>query len=183
MKKLLLTLILPLIVLSSVSYGEELNGLFGITLYDNAEKYVSSNYIDSNKYKNSETIEGYFDLIVTDKIKTKSPYANVYLVAVDNDNIIHRIYGEQDFINLDICQAVRKDLLSDVEEKYQIDLKYKEKSFPSFKRYHNYYWTSSGNYLGMQCKERYSDSTIVFQIYMLTAVLDKAIDEFYDAGI
>ena len=78
MKKLLLTLLLPLITLSSVSYGEEIKSLFGITLYDNAEKYVSSNYINSNKVKNTETIEGYFDLNVTDKIKTKSPYAITY---------------------------------------------------------------------------------------------------------
>ena len=46
MKKLLLTLLLPLIIMSSASYGEEIKSLFGITLYDNAEKYVSSNYIN-----------------------------------------------------------------------------------------------------------------------------------------
>ena len=54
MKKLLILLFSLLI--SFNSYGAELNTLFGITLYDNAEKYVSSNYIDSNKYKNLETI-------------------------------------------------------------------------------------------------------------------------------
>ena len=40
------------------SYGEQLNNLFGITLYENAEKYVSSNYINSNKYKNLEKLRG-----------------------------------------------------------------------------------------------------------------------------
>ena len=71
MKKLLLTLLLPLITLSAVSYGEEINGLFGIAIYDNAEKYASSNYIDSNKFRNDETIDNYYYLNITDKIKTK----------------------------------------------------------------------------------------------------------------
>ena len=120
MKKLLLTFLLPLIALSSVSHGEELNSLFGISLYDNAEKYVSSNYIDSNKFKNEETITNYYDLFITDKIQTKSPYSSQYRITIDNNNVVHRIYGEQEFINLDICQAVRKDLLSRLEDKYQI---------------------------------------------------------------
>ena len=76
MKKLLILLFS--ILISSNSYGEELNSLFGITLNDNAEKYVSSNYIDSNKFKVDETISGYFDLDITDKIETKSPYFSTY---------------------------------------------------------------------------------------------------------
>ena len=48
MKKLLILLFSILISLNS--YGGELNSLFGITLFDNAEKYVSSDYIDSNKF-------------------------------------------------------------------------------------------------------------------------------------
>ena len=49
MKKLLLLLLLPLSIISSASYGEEINSLFGINLNDDAEKYFSSNYINSNK--------------------------------------------------------------------------------------------------------------------------------------
>ena len=48
MKKLLILLFSILISLNS--FGDEIKSLFGITLYDNAEKHVSSNYIDSNKY-------------------------------------------------------------------------------------------------------------------------------------
>ena len=53
-------------MISFNSYGKELNTLFGITLYDNAEKYVSSSYINSDKSKNTETLDGYFDVYVTD---------------------------------------------------------------------------------------------------------------------
>ena len=100
------------ILISFNSYGEELNSLFGITLNDNAEKYVSSNYIDSNKYKHNETIDGYFSLIITDKIKTKSPYVSFYALTIDSNNKVHKVYGDEDFMNLEICLAIQKDLLS-----------------------------------------------------------------------
>ena len=181
MKKLLLLLFS--ILFSFNSYGEELKSLFGITLYDNAEKHVSSNFIDSNKFDHDESSDNYYYLIITDNIKTKSPYASRYLVIVDNYNIVHQIYGDADYINLDICQAVRKDLLSQIEEKYQIKFKYGEKSFPEFKRYTNYHYTSSGNYFTIQCKETYSDSPIKLQVIFRNAVMSKAINEFYETGI
>ena len=87
MKKLLVLLFSLLI--SFNSYGEELDSLFGISLYDNAEKYVSSSYIDSNKIKNAETLSGYFDISITDKIKNKSPYASEYWISIDINNVVH----------------------------------------------------------------------------------------------
>jgi NAD+ synthase len=64
MKKLLILLFSILISLNS--NGEELNTLFGITLNDNAEKYVSSNYINSNISKNSETLEEFNKVLEPD---------------------------------------------------------------------------------------------------------------------
>ena len=49
MKKLFVTIFLSSVLLSPVSYGAGLNSFFGITLNDNAEDYVSSNFIESNK--------------------------------------------------------------------------------------------------------------------------------------
>ena len=120
MKKLFILLFL--IPISFNSYGEELNGLFGITLYDSAEKYVSSNYIDSNKKVHSESYGNYYDLIITDKIETKSPYASRYVVVIDDNNIVHQIYGDANYINLEICQAVKKDLLSQIEKNTKLNL-------------------------------------------------------------
>ena len=60
MKKLLIPLFSILISLNS--YGIELDSLFGITLNGNAEKYISSNYINSNKQKNHETLDGFYNL-------------------------------------------------------------------------------------------------------------------------
>ena len=83
MKKLLLTLLLHLSILSSSSYGNELNSLFGVNLYENAEKYFSSNFIDSNKIDRVETLGGFYLLNITNKVKNKSPYANYYYISYD----------------------------------------------------------------------------------------------------
>tara|TARA_B100000959_G_scaffold153437_1_gene160939 strand:- start:4 stop:552 length:549 start_codon:yes stop_codon:yes gene_type:complete len=182
MKKLLLTLLLPLSIISSTSYGEEINSLFGITLYDNAEKYVSSNYINSNKIKNTETIEGYFDLDISDKIPSESPYFSLYKIVIYN-NKIHSIYGHYDYINMDICQAVHKSLLSDLEKKYQIDSDYAETSYPTFKISGNFYFTDSNNYFSLQCKENYEDTSSMLQIMLDSPDFDDAINEFYDSGL
>ena len=183
MKKLLLTLLLPLIALSSVSYGGELESLFGITLYDSAEKYVSSNYIDSNKGKHGETIDGFFYLGITDKVKNKSPYATYYEIVIDTNNIIHDIYGASELINLDVCQEVKESLSSVLEERHQIEFEYFEDSYPEFKIYSNYHFTDTNNYFSIQCKEIYGESFAVLQIYIQTLVLGEAINDFYDSGL
>ena len=183
MKKLLLTLLLPLSIISSATYGEELNSLFGITLNDNAENYVSSNYIDSNKSKDNETIEGYFDLNITDKIKTKSPYASSYWVVIDSDNRIHQIRGSDDVVNLEICLEIQKDLFSTFEEKYQVDFDYWEKSLPKFKKYSRYHWTDSNNIISIQCTKVYEETSAKRQIYLRSGLLSQAITDFYDSGL
>jgi len=182
MKKLLLTLLLYLIAFSSASYGEELNSLFGITLYENAEKYVSSNYINSNKYKNTETIDGYFDLTITDKIKTKSPYASYYKITIDKDNVVHDIYGREILENLEICQEITKSLVSQTEEKYQIKFEYWEKTYPAFKKYAYYYLASSLDF-GIQCRESHKDSSVRLQIFINSVTLSDAVDDFYNSGL
>jgi hypothetical protein len=100
MKKLLILLFSLLISVNS--YGDEITSIFGITLYDNAEDYFSSTYIDSNRFKNTETIEGYFDLYVSDKIKSKSPYFSTYKITIDDDNKVHSIYGHILWYGLDL---------------------------------------------------------------------------------
>ena len=181
MKKLLILLFSILISFNSL--GDEIKSLFGISLYDNAEKYVSSNYVDSNKFKNPETIEGYFDLDITDKIKEKSPYVSKYKITIDINHIVHSIYGERHYSNLSICQAIQKDLLSRLEEKYLITFEYWENSFPAFKIYSNFHYTSSDDYFAIQCNEDFEDSSIFLQIYLDTDVLGDATKDFYESGL
>tara|TARA_B110000008_G_scaffold163213_1_gene163573 strand:- start:235 stop:780 length:546 start_codon:yes stop_codon:yes gene_type:complete len=181
MKKLLVLLFSAMI--SFNSYGEKINSLFGMMLFDNAEKYVSSNYIDSNKYKNTETIEGFYNLIITDEIKAKSPFITKYAIFLDNDNIIHEIYGSNELMNLEICKAVQESLSSQLEEKYQVNFEYLEKPYTTFKIYSNYFYDSEGNYFSVQCRESYDDTASILQIYKNSYTYGEAVDEFYDSGL
>ena len=181
MNKLLALLFLSLISINS--HGDELNSLFGIDLYENAKTHFSSNYIDSNKYKNTETIDGYFNVIVTKKIKITSPYISDYLLIIDSANKIHSIGGNRSYDNLDICQAIRENLVSSLEDKHQIDFKYWENAYPTFKVHSSYFFSSSSNKYGVQCSERYSDSGVFLQIYMNSNDLMTAIDDFYESGL
>jgi hypothetical protein len=183
MKKLLLTLLIPLIAVSSVSYGEELNSLFGITLYENAEKYASSNYIDSNKIKNVETISGYFDLNISTKITAKSPYVSDYWISIDINNNIHDIYGKKEYSNLSHCKEVLESLLSSLEERYEIDFEYWEPSYPTFKIYSYYHYNSSGDYFAIQCNEDFEYYSTLMQIYIDSKVFGDATEDFYDSGL
>ena len=181
MKKLLILLFSLLI--SFNSHGEELKSLFGITLYDNAEKYVSSNYIDSNKIDRVETLGGFFALDLTDKIIIKSPYANYYDITIDENNIVHDIYGSSELIDLDKCQDVREKLTSDLESKNQIEFEYFEEPYLEFRIFSNYYYSAEDNYLSIQCKEIYGESNALLQIYIASPVLGEAIDDYYESGL
>ena len=181
MKKLLLLLFS--ILISFNSYGAELKSLFGISLYESAEKYVSINFINSNKYKYSETNDDFYYLDITDKIKTKTPYANEYKIIIDNANRVHRVYGRSDLNNLDICQAIRKDIFSNLEDKYQIDFKFFQRNFPEFSTYFNSHMNRSGDEYRIQCRLWNSDSSTILQIIFDSEVLAKSIYEFYTSGL
>ena len=181
MKKILVLLFSLLI--SFNSFGEELDSLFGISLYDNAEKYVSSSYIDSNKTKNTETLSGYFDLSITDKIKNKSPYASDYWIGIDSNNLVHFINGDREIANLSICQEVLETLSSSLEERYEIDFQYMEASYPTFKVYSYYHYSIGDDYFAIQCNEDYESSLILSQVILYSEVFSKAVNEFYNSGL
>jgi len=170
-------------MISFNSYGEEIKGLFGISLYDNAEKFFSSNYIDSNKFKSPETSSGYFDLIIIDKIKIKSPYFSHYKITIDKENKVHDIYGRSKILaNLEICQEIVKGLVSNSEKKYQANFKYWEKTYPEFKKYAYHYQTSSKNLL-IQCKEENETASVILQIALSSKTFTDKVSEFYDSGL
>ena len=181
MKKLLISLIS--ILISFYSYGEELNSLFGITLNDNAEKYVSSNYINSAKSKNSETLDGYFDVYVTDEIKVKSPYFSEYWMTIDINNNIHSIDGTEEYASINRCQEFLETLSSSLEERYEIDFEYWNPTFPDFEVFSYYHHTSSKNYFAIQCNKEHYKSSVLLQIYIDSRRLFNKKTEFYDSGL
>lgn len=181
MKKLFILLFS--ILVSYNSHGDEIISIFGLTLYDNAEDFYSSSYINSNRYKNDETIEGYFDLNISDKIKSKSPYFSTYYITINDDNYVNSIYGHYKYTNLDICLAVNKSLLTELEEKYRFESEYFEEPYPTFKLNGNFHWTPSDNYFSLQCKENYSDGSVLSQIILHSRDFAYALNKFYDSGL
>ena len=180
MKKLLILLFSLLI--SFNSYGKELNNLFGITLYDNAEKYVSSDYIDSNKWKNTSTTDGYFDVYVTDEITEKNKYFSEYWMTIDINNIIHPIKSLEKYAKLDRCLAVLETLSSILEERYETDFEYWDPTFPTSKKFEHYFYTSSDNYFGIQCKED-DNFPIIMMIYIESKDYATDVNKFYESGL
>jgi len=181
MKKLLVLLFSILISLNS--YAEKLNNLFGMNINDNANKYFSSDFIDSNKYRHKETLDGYFTLNITNQIKQKSPYASKYKINIDSDNRIQGILGFESTSNINTCREIQKDLSNALEVKYQINFESWEDSIPAFKKYQNFYWNTSGGIFSVQCTDSYTDNTSFLQIYMLSLVMQNAMNEYYDSGL
>ena len=181
MKKLLALLFSIFISFSSL--GVEINTLFGISLYENAENYVSGNYIGSDKLKHPETISDYFNTDFSEVIPQKSPYFSFYRVTINNNNIIHSIYGSYELDNLNRCLDVQKSLLSDLKRKHQIETEYSEIPYPTFKIFTNVYITDSNNYFALQCKETYTKTTSDLQMFLDSSDLDAAIRKFYDSGL
>ena len=143
----------------------------------------SSTHAADPTSKHIETLSGYFDLYISDKIPAKSPYVSDYWITIDINNIIHEIYGHKEYPNLTKCQAVLASLLSTLEKKYEIDFNYWEPSYPTFKIYSHNHYTSSGNYFALQCREYFEDSPFALQMFLKTKIIGEAIEDFYDSGL
>ena len=180
MKKLLILLFSLLI--SFNSNGKVLDSLFDITLNDNAEKYFSSNYINSNKRKNHETLDGFYNLDITDKIKTKNPYFSNYLLTLDMNNNIHSIDGYENYSEINRCLEFLETLTSSLEERYDIDFEYEETFFPNGVRYEYSSLMNSDSGFVTQCNEEDKQSHLMI-IYLETRELSDARTKFYDSGL
>jgi hypothetical protein len=180
MKKLLILLFS--ILISFNSYAGELNSLFGITLNDNAEKHFSISYVESFKSENADTLDGYFDVFVTDLIEVKSPYFLEYVITTDINNNIHAITGLEVYENIDRCKAVLETLSSLLKERYEVDFEYWEPSFPSGKKYEYYFYNSLDNYFGIQCKED-DNFPIIMMIYIESKDYATDVNKFYESGL
>ena len=120
--------------------------------------------------------------IESEKITAKSPYASEYKITIDRNNRVHMIYGDDDVLNMDLCLEIHKNLLSLLQEKYQIDFESFEESLPKFRKYLNYHWNNLGVF-GIQCRETYENSTSSRQIFFMTSDLRDAYDDFYESGL
>ena len=180
MKKLLILLFSILISLNS--NGKVIDSLFDITLNESVENYISSDYINSNKEKNHETIDGFYNLYVTDEIKTKNPYFSEYWLTLDMNNTIHSIEGYEYYSDIDRCVKFLETLSSSLKEKYNIDFEYEETFFPDGVRYEYFSQISSDSAIVTQCNEEDNKSHLMI-VYLETIELSDARTKFYESGL
>jgi len=180
-KTALLSLLLPLGFISPPSYAEELTSLFGITLHDNAENYVTKEYIENYKHKDYETSGGYYGLDVTDSVPNKNLFfADYYDITLDDSNIIHSIVSGSEMGGLDWCLEARDGLILTLERKYQMEFKDWEDTLLQFKTYLRYDYTNNNDLIGVQCKVHHDNSFITLQIRFAGKAYRKAVNDFYE---
>jgi len=82
------------------AFGAEFKSLFGLKLYSDAGKYFKNSFINSNKFKNKETHDGFYDVEITEKIFIKNPFLSTYWIVLDEKNSIKKISAEEDMLDL-----------------------------------------------------------------------------------
>ena len=94
MTRTLLSIYLCLQVFFSTTVFAEIRfSLFGINLYENANKHVNRvNILQKNK--DTETDDQYFN-ISADNIKNKNPQFNSYYFTIDEQDTIHEIFAQK----------------------------------------------------------------------------------------
>ena len=182
MKKIFLLLLIVFMGSSSYSFSKDFDKLFGLSLFDYAEKYFDINIISSTKYKTPETIDNYFNVNVTDLIKNKSPQIEMYKITIDNNNQIHSIFGIKNLDTITNCkERVAPSIKEIFESKYFLDFSYFERFYTDFNTYGYDTYDGNGSYFRIQCNKRITGQ-VYLQIFYQTKFLLESMREFYDQG-
>jgi len=184
MKKLLIkyTRILSLVffvLMFSIHYAhsQNIDELFGIKLFDNATNYVSSEFIEINKFKHRETISGFSVLYLGDK--ASSTYFDDIYIIIDDYNIIHAVQGDKEYHSIDRCVTFLEKLVSKIETRKQIEFAFEERDYGTFliKRYTTWENDTSVN---VQCNEDFDPIRNLMIHFIRSNELIGAINEYYD---
>ena len=159
------------------AYSQNVDELFGIKLLDNATNYISSEYIETNKSKHSETISGFSYLYLGDK--ASSTYFDDIYIIIDDYNIIHAVQGDKEYPSIDRCMTFLEKLVSKIEIRKQIEFAYEERDYGTFllKRYTTWENNTSVN---VQCNEDFDPIRNLMIHFIRSNELIGAINEYYD---
>ena len=159
------------------AHSQNIDELFGIKLLDNASNYVSSDFIESNKIKNVETISGYWDLDISDQLT--NPYFDRFYLIIDDYNKIHSIQADKDCPSEDTCFTYQDKFVKKVEKKKQIKLK---KGGQDELNFRTNFFGYSGNdiYLSITCTHMFDPISNTLIYFISTETHSIAVDEFYN---
>jgi len=164
-------LILPI----HYAYSQNVDELFGIKLLDNATKYVSSEYIENNKYKHSESITGFWSLKITSNVS--SPYFERFTIHIDDYNKIHTILGAMDYNSKDRCVTFLENLKETVETKKKIEFEKTEDDYGLWMK--TMYFNRNDN-IFIQCNHTFDPVEDKMIYYVMTEEIIVAIRKYYN---
>ena len=180
--RFLLTYIIFFITFVSSAKSEEFSALFGLKLQDNVEEHFNLDTINYNKYKNTETVENFYDVDITNIIKKKSPQIETYEITLDNNSQIQGIYGTNLLDTIINCnERVMPSIITIFENKYSLNFEYFENSYTNFNIYSNQTYDYNGNLFRVQCNETIDGQVFLQIAYQSTELLD-AVEIFYNQG-
>ena len=160
------------------AHSQNVDELFGIKLFDNATNYVSSEYIENNKFKDTESISGFWTLYMGDKVS--SPYFELFFTTIDNYNTIHQIKGKQNYISEDRCVEFLHVQKINIENKKQVILDFHEKDYGKA-RITSYVTSGDSNNitLNIKCIHKFDPIDNYMMFSLSSEALINAREEYY----
>ena len=166
-------LILPI----HFAHSQNIDELFGIKLLDNATNYVPSDYIENNKYKNLETISGFWGLNITSKVS--SPYFDIFSITIDDFNVIHMIHGKKIYPTKDRCLDFLNTLTEKVETKKQIKFTFEEQDYGDQILFKYQVFVNNLS-IGILCGHEFDPIKNRMSYYIRSVELIDAVNMYYD---
>ena len=182
MKKILFYFICLIFFNSFSTYGSEFKNLFGLKLYVDAGKYFKNSFIKSNKFKNKETHDGFYDIEITDKIVKKNPFLSSYWIVLDEKNSIKQISAEESMPDLNKCINFKNYLIRVFTEKYTFFFIKKEYSHKDFYTHTHLTEVDDNKSLSVTCVDTFSSEKINLIISFESKIYRNRKKEFYESG-
>ena len=164
------------------AFGAEFKSLFGLKLYSDAGKYFKNSFINSNKFKNKETHNGFYDVEITEKIFIKNPFLSTYWIVLDEKNSIKQISAEEDMLDLNKCMDFKNYLIKVFTEKYTFFFTKKEYSHKDFYTHVHSTQVDENKTLSVKCVESFTKEKINLIISYESKVYRNRKKEFYESG-
>ena len=159
--------------------------LFGHELFENANDFIELKYLDKNKVKDIETIDGYYRILIENEyIRDPTDFIQMYLFIIDEKFKIHHISGKTLFQHIDACLELQKSISSLLEKELNIKFKLEEIAFNKTKAFRHYSYIK-GNLFMLQCDDIKGNDLLksVFTIYSESKEYSNSANKFWKKKI
>lgn len=155
--------------------------LFGHELFENANDFLKSEYINKNKVKDPETIDGYYRIIIEkESIKDPIDFIQYYLFIIDDFYKIHHISGKRIFQKNDDCLKIQNPISNLFEEHLGIRFKRNKLNFNKTEAFRHYGFVE-GNLFMIQCDHMKDHPTLksILNIFLESKEYSDNVNKFW----